>query len=57
MISLVAPVEHQTKALFSSERHPHRVIERLLGNVYRKAIERFALTKPPQGWVFCVLEK
>lgn len=28
-----------------------------LGSVYQKAIERFAATKPLQGWIFCVLEK
>lgn len=28
-----------------------------LGSVYQKAIERFALTKPLQGWIFCVLAK
>ena len=28
-----------------------------LGSMYQKAIERFELTKPLQGWVFCELEK
>ncbi len=28
-----------------------------LGSLYQKAIERFALTRPLQGWIFCVLEK
>jgi SAM-dependent methyltransferase len=28
-----------------------------LGSMYQKAIEKFALTKPLQGWIFCVLEK
>ncbi|MDE2595369.1 MAG: class I SAM-dependent methyltransferase [Sphingomonadales bacterium] len=28
-----------------------------LGSMYQKAIERFAVTRPLQGWIFCVLEK
>jgi SAM-dependent methyltransferase len=28
-----------------------------LGSLYQKAIERFALTRPLQGWIFCVLKK
>jgi SAM-dependent methyltransferase len=28
-----------------------------LGSVYQKAIEKFALTQPLQGWIFCVLKK
>jgi Methylase involved in ubiquinone/menaquinone biosynthesis len=28
-----------------------------LGSVYQKAIARFALTRPLQGWIVCVLEK
>ena len=28
-----------------------------LGSLYQKAIERFAVTRPLQGWIFCVLEK
>ena len=28
-----------------------------LGSIYQKAIERFAVTRPLQGWIFCVLKK
>lgn len=28
-----------------------------LGSMYQKAIEKFALTQPLQGWIFCTLEK
>jgi SAM-dependent methyltransferase len=28
-----------------------------LGSMYQKAIEKFDVTKPLQGWIFCVLEK
>ena len=28
-----------------------------LGSLYQKAIEKFALTQPLQGWIFCVVEK
>jgi SAM-dependent methyltransferase len=28
-----------------------------LGSMYQKAIEKFALTQPLQGWIFCILEK
>lgn len=28
-----------------------------LGSMYQKTIERFALTQPLQGWIYCVLEK
>jgi len=28
-----------------------------LGSLYQKAIERFSVTRPLQGWIFCVLEK
>lgn len=28
-----------------------------LGSMYQKAIDRFELTKPLQGWIFCVMEK
>ena len=28
-----------------------------LGGLYQKAIEKFALTQPLQGWIFCELEK
>lgn len=28
-----------------------------LGSLYQKAIEKFALTRPLQGWIYCVLEK
>ena len=28
-----------------------------LGSLYQKAIEKFAATRPLQGWIFCVLEK
>ena len=28
-----------------------------LGSMYQKAIEKFALTRPLQGWIHCVLEK
>jgi hypothetical protein len=28
-----------------------------LGSMYQKAIEKFAATRPLQGWIFCVLEK
>lgn len=28
-----------------------------LGSMYQKAIEKLALTRPLQGWIFCVLEK
>lgn len=27
------------------------------GSMYQKAIEKFALTRPLQGWIFCVIEK
>ena len=28
-----------------------------LGSLYQKAIERFAITQPLQGWIYCVVEK
>lgn len=28
-----------------------------LGSIYQKVIERFAITRPLQGWIFCVLKK
>lgn len=28
-----------------------------LGSLYQKAIEKFALTQPLQGWIFCTLRK
>jgi SAM-dependent methyltransferase len=28
-----------------------------LGSIYQKAIEKFALTQPLQGWIFCTLKK
>lgn len=28
-----------------------------LGSMYQKAIEKFALTRPLQGWIFCILRK
>jgi SAM-dependent methyltransferase len=28
-----------------------------LGSMYQKTIEKFALTQPLQGWIYCVLEK
>jgi SAM-dependent methyltransferase len=28
-----------------------------LGSMYQKTIEKFAVTRPLQGWVFCVLER
>lgn len=28
-----------------------------LGSLYQKTIERFAITRPLQGWIFCVLKK
>ena len=28
-----------------------------LGSIYQKMIERFAVTRPLQGWIFCVLKK
>ncbi len=28
-----------------------------LGSVYQKTIEKFAITRPLQGWIFCVLQK
>ena len=28
-----------------------------LGSVYQKTIEKFALTQPLQGWIFCTLKK
>ncbi len=28
-----------------------------LGSMYQKTIERFSLTQPLQGWIFCVLER
>ena len=28
-----------------------------LGSLYQRAIERFALTQPLQGWIYCVVEK
>ena len=28
-----------------------------LGSMYQKAIEKFAATRPLQGWIYCVLEK
>ena len=28
-----------------------------LGSLYQKAIEKFALTRPLQGWIFCTLKK
>lgn len=28
-----------------------------LGSLYQKTIEKFALTRPLQGWIYCVLQK
>ena len=28
-----------------------------LGSIYQKTIEKFALTQPLQGWIFCTLKK
>ena len=28
-----------------------------LGSMYQKAIEKFAATRPVQGWIYCDLEK
>jgi SAM-dependent methyltransferase len=28
-----------------------------LGSLYQKTIEKFALTRPLQGWIYCVMEK
>ncbi len=28
-----------------------------LGSMYQKTIEKFAVTRPLQGWIYCVLEK
>ena len=56
MISFLAPVDQQMRAMFPAETHPKRVLL-WLGSLYQIAIKRFVVTKPLQGWIFCALEK